>query len=184
MSIENAKKQVSQHLDKFRKTGELTELRNASNLIDGIEVHTAPSFEDRQTGRTAKLELWLTLLDTIDAAKDPKFDPADVPAARVTVPDDMTMKPGIPVRTAEGIADPAARRKYDEAVKANSDKTRRYRFQKEIRQLDAELTSWADAGIANTNLRSPQSLKEMDQAIAAHIHNQTRAAHLRSLVAP
>jgi len=94
------------------------------------------------------------------------------------------MKPGVPVETPEGIADPEDRRKYDEAVKANADKTKRYRFQKELRQLDGELTSRADSYIASTNLKSPQSAKEMDHAIAANIHNQDRAAHLRSLVAP
>ncbi len=184
MSIENTKKQVAEHLDVFRKTGELTELRNAANLIDRIEVTSVATFEDRQAARTAKLSLWLRLLDSVDSAKDAKFDPADVPAARVTVPDDVPMKPGFPVRTPEGIADPAAQRKYDEAVKANAEKTRRYRFQKELRQLDAELTSRADAYIAGANLKSPQSLEEMNAAIAAHVKNQDRAAHLRSLVAP
>ena len=184
MSVENAKKEVAAHLDAFRKTGELTELRNAANLIERIEVHTAPSFDDRLAARTAKLSLWLKLLDTMDSAKDPKFDPADVPAARVTLPPGTRMKPGVPVVTPEGIADPQDRRKYDEAVKANADKTTRYRFQKELRQLDSELTTRADGYISSTNLNSPQSVKEMDQAIAAEIHNQDRAAHLRSLVAP
>ena len=183
MSIESTKKEVAERLDGIRKTGEMTELRNAANLIERIEVQTAPSFEDRQAARAAKLELWLKLLDTIDAAKDPKFDPEDVPSARVTVPDDVAMKPGFPVRVPEGIANPDAKRKYDEAVKANAVKTSRYRFQKELRQLDSELTSRADGYIASANLNSPQSVKEMDQAIAAHIHNQDRAAHLRSLVA-
>jgi hypothetical protein len=184
MSTENAKKEVTGHLEAFRKSGELTELRNAANLIERIEVHTAPSFEDRESARTAKLTLWLKLLDTIDSAKDPTFDPADVPAARVTLPPGTRMKPGVPVDTPEGIADPADRRKYDDAVKANADKTKRYRFQKELRQLDGELTSRADAYISSTNLKSAQSVKEMDEAVTAQIHNQDRAAHLRSLVAP
>lgn len=183
MSIEDTKKQVAERLDAFRKTGELTELRNAANLIDGIEVLGAGSVEGRQAARTAKLSLWLTLLDTIDSAKDPKFDPADVPAARVVLPAGTRMKPGFPIETPEGIADPEDRRKYDEAVKANADKTRRYGFQKELRQLDAELTSRADAYIAAAQLRSPKGQKEMDAAIAAHVHNQDRAAHLRSLAA-
>jgi hypothetical protein len=184
MSIENTKKEVAERLDAFRKTGELTELRNAANLIERIEVLTAPTFEDRQTARTTKLSLWLTLLDTIDSAKDPKFDPADMPATRVSIPSGTAMKPGVPIVSPEGIADPAARRKYDEAVKANAEKTKRYRFQKELRQLDSELSSRADGYIAGANLKSPQSLKEMNAAIAAHVHNQERAAHLRSLVAP
>jgi hypothetical protein len=184
MSVENTKKQVAERMNAFRKTGELAELRSAANLIERIEVHNVPVFEDRQAARTVKLDLWLTLLDTIDSAKDPKFDPTDVPATRITVPPGTPMKPDYPVTTPEGIADPAERRKYDEAVAANDTKTKRYRVQKELRQLDLELTSRADAYIGTAHLRSPQSVKEMNAAIAAHIHNAERAAHLRSLVAP
>ena len=184
MSIEDTRKQVGERLDAFRKTHEMTELRNVANLIERIEVATLPEFQDRQTARSAKLSLWLILFDTIDSAKDPTFDPADVPAGRVLVPPGTSMKPGVPIVTPEGIADPEARRKYEEAVQVNAEKATRYRFQKELRQLDAELTSRADASITTAHLRSPQSLTEMNQAIAAHVHNEERAAHLRSLVTP
>ena len=184
MSIEETRKQVAGRLDAFHRAGELTELRNAADRIDMIEVLGAGSFEDRQAARTAKLSLWLKLLDTMDSAKDPKFDPEDVPAARVVLPEGTRMKPDFPIEAPEGIADPEDRRKYDEAVKANAEKTTRYRFQKELRQLDTELTSRADAYIDDAHLRSRQSLKEMNAAIAAHVHNRDRAAHLRALVAP
>src|SRR5260370_19445554 len=182
MSIENTKKQVAEHLDVFRKTGELTELRNAANLIDRIEVTSVGTFEDRQAARTAKLSLWLRLLDSVDSAKDAKFDPADVPAARVTVPDDVPMKPGFPVRTPEGIADPAAQRKYDEAVKANAEKTRHYRLHEKLRQLDPELTAPADAYIDGANLKLPPCLEKMNATIAPPVKTHDRPAHLPCLV--
>jgi hypothetical protein len=183
-SLEDTKKQVARRLDAFRKTRELSELRVAANLIERIEVRTVASVEDRSAARNAKLTLWLTLLDTMDSAKDPAFDPADVPAARVTVPAGTPMKPGVKIETPEGIADPEAQRKYDDAVKANEEKAKRYRFQKELRQLDEELTSRAETYIAGSSLKSPQSLKEMNEEIASHVHNQDRGARLRSLVTP
>ncbi len=184
MGIEDTKKRVDEHLNAFRKTGELTELRHAANRIESIEVHDVPVFDDRRVARTAKLDLWLLLLDTIDSAKDPMFDPADVPAARITLPPDTPMKPGYPVTTPEGIAAPADRRKYDESVEANTAKTKLYRTQKELRQLDSELTSRADKYIGTASLRSPQCEKEMEAAIVLRVHDPDRAAHLRSLVAP
>lgn len=184
MGIENTMKLVDEHLDAFRNTGELRELRDAANLIESIEVHDVPGFDDRQVARAATLDLWLTLLDTIDSAKDPRFDPADVPAARITLPPDTPMKPEYPVTTPEGIAAPAERRRYDESVAANQAKTKRYRTQKELRQLDSELTSRADNYIRTASLRSPQCLKEMEAAIAVRVHDPERAVHLRSLVAP
>jgi hypothetical protein len=184
MGIENTKEQVDERLNAFRKTGELTELRKAANLIDSIAVHDVPLFDDRQVARTVKLDLWLTLLDTIDSAKDPMFDPEDVPAARMTLPPDTPMKPGYIVAAPEGIAAPADRVKYDESVAKNTAKTKLYRIQKELRQLDSELTSRAEKYIGTAYLRSHQSEKEMDAAIAVCIHDPERAEHLRSLVSP
>lgn len=184
MSIANTSRQVAGHLEAFRKTGELTTLRNAANLIDSIQILGTEASQNQQTARAAKLSLWLELLDTMDCAKDPTFDPEDMPAARVILPSGTRMKPGVPLVTPEGIADIKDRRKYDEAVRANAEKTKRYRLQKELRQLDAELTSRADTYITGAYLRSPQGLKEINAAIAGPVHNQDRAAHLRSLVLP
>lgn len=184
MAMDSTKEQVAQHLDVFLKGGEIAELRTAANLIEGINLRTIPVPEDRQAARTAKLNLWLTLLDTIDSAKDPKFDPANVPATKVTIPAGTRLKPGYLIPTPEAIADPEARRKYDEAVAANTAKTKSYRIQNELRQLDLELTSRSDVYIKKAHPKSPESVKEMDAAIAGHIHNAERAAHLRSLVTP
>ncbi len=184
MSMEEISKQVAERLDAFHRTSELMELRRAGNLVDSIDIRGAGSFDGRGAARGLKLSLWLKVLDAIDSAKDLNFDPSDEPAARVLVPPGTRMKPDFPVEAPEGIADPEDRRKYDEAVKANAEKTDHYRFQKELRQLDAELTGRADAYIKSQHLRSPQGLKEMNEAIAAHVRDQSRAAHLRSLVGP
>ena len=40
-----------------------------------------------------KLASWLTLFDTFDSAKDPKFDPADLPAASETTVHDVDVMP-------------------------------------------------------------------------------------------
>ncbi|MEE4239104.1 MAG: hypothetical protein V2I51_20480 [Anderseniella sp.] len=180
MDIDTAKKKVSERLEAFIKSGQLEELRNAASLIDSIE----PTVEKPQAVRSAKLALWLALFEIIDAAKDPKFDPEDVPAARVTVPPGTSMKPDCPVVTPECIADPAARKKYDESVEANAVKTDRYRTQKELRQLDSELTLRADAYIKKTYGRSPESLKEMTAGIDTNLRNSRRAIHFLGLVAP
>jgi hypothetical protein len=182
--MDSTKKQVSQHIDVFRETGELAELRTAANLIGSIDVGKAPKAEDREAARAEKLDLWLTLLDTIDSAKDPNFDPADVPSARVTIPSDAVLKPGYMIPTPDAIADPAVRRKYDEKVAANAAKAKNYRVQKELRQLDSLLSSQCDTYVRTAHPRSPASVKEMDAAVAAHVHNAERASHLRSLVAP
>lgn len=147
----------------------------------------ARSFDTRQEARTAKLALWAALLDALDAAKHPEFDPRDVPAARVLVSASTPMQADFPLEAAEGIAHPQDRRNYEEAVKANAEKTDRYRFQKELRQLDAELTERAVEYIKVAHLRSQQALKQMNAAIAAiaaRVHNKDRANYLRSLVRP
>ncbi len=183
MSIEGVANQVHEHVQRFTQTRDLTELRLGANLVGTIEMHTVADYAERQRVREARLLLWLELLNTLDSVTDPAFDPADVPAARVDVPD-TPMKPGWMMSSPEGIADPEVRRQYDEAVRANAEKATHYRFQKELRQMDAELTPQADAYIRSAYLRSPVSVKEMDAAIAARIQSPERARHLRSLVTP
>ena len=184
MSIEEKQDQVIRHLDAFQRNGDPNELRAAADLIDGIDDAHIAAFDERQSSRAVKLGLWLTLLEKIDLAKDPQFDPLDVPAARVLVPPGTPMKPGVPIESPEGIANPADLRNYEQSVKANEDKTRHYRIQKELRQMDAELSTRADTYIQRTLLRSPQSVRKLNDALAKNTHNQDRAAHLRSLVAP
>lgn len=180
MSMDSTAEQVARHIGIFYKAGEVTELRAAANLIDRRQV----GGEDRQAARARKLDLWLTLFDAIDSAIDPGFDPEDLPAARVSIPAGTALKPGYMTRTPEAIADPEARRKYDEKVAANAAKTERYRVQKELRQMDAELTMRFETYLKKASPRSAESLQEMDAALDAHLNSAARAAYLRSLVRP
>jgi hypothetical protein len=181
--LESANQQVAESIEAFRKTSDVADLRKAADNVDRIFVRTYRPPDERRHARTAKLGLWLTVLDALDSAEDPKWNPADVPAARISIPD-TPMKPGVPVRSAEGIADPEVRRKYDQAVAANAEKTRRYRLQKELRQLDAILTRRADAYITAEYPKSPESLVEMDKTVARYLNNPVRAEHVRALVVP
>jgi hypothetical protein len=184
MSIDIIKKQVDDQLNTFRKAEDLKALRKAGDLIGQIEVHGLPVYEERRYARTAKLELWLALLDAIDSTKDPAFDPADLPASKISIPPETPMKPDHMIVTPEGIADPVERERYNEAVAANAAKTTRYCEQKELRQLDMVLSARAQDYIRTVLLKSPQSVKEMNHAIAIHIHDAGRSEYLRSLVVP
>jgi hypothetical protein len=183
MDLENIQTEVAGRIDAFRASGDTAKLREAANLIATIMVRAISAPEERQRARSTKLALWLSVLDAIDTAKDPNFDPSDAPAARVPVPD-TPMKPGCPVRCAEGIADPEVRRRYDLAVAANAEKTTRYRLQKELRQIDAELTPRAESYIAGQYPKSRQNLKEVDEAMAAGLHDPGRKSRIHSMVAP
>jgi hypothetical protein len=181
--LDTAKKQVAQSIQAFRKTSDVADIRHAADTADRIFVRTYRVPEDRQLARSGKLALWLTVLDTLDSAEDPNFDPNDAPAARISIPD-TPMKPGVPVRSVEGIADPEVRRKYEEAVAANAEKTRRYRLQKELRQLDRILEPRADAYITSEYPKSQENLHAIDEAAAQYLHNAARAQRLRALVTP
>jgi hypothetical protein len=74
--------------------------------------------------------------------------------------------------------DPAARL----SAQGDGDRINRRRLQKELRQLDAELSLRASLYIANAFLRSPKAVGEMNEAIGQYIHDVHRASHLRSLV--
>lgn len=183
MNLESVKAQVGGCMDAFRASGDTFKLREAANLIATITVRNLSHAEERQTARSTKLALWLTVLDTIDTSKDLKFDPADLPMRRVPIPD-TPMKPEYLIRSAEGIADPEVRRKYDEAVAANNEKWKRYNLQSALLKIDKELTPRAETYITGQYPKSQQNLKEVEQAMATSLHNSERVARIRSLVAP
>ena len=179
--LDAAQKQVAESLRSFRKTSDVADIRKAADAADSLYVRTYRVPEDRQKARAGKLALWFTVLDTLDSAEDPNFDPNDAPAARISIPD-TPMKPGVPVRSVAGIADPEVRRKYEEAVAANAEKTKRYRLQKELRQLDKILVTRADAYITGEYPKSPESLQAIDEAADRYLFNAARTQHVRSLV--
>jgi hypothetical protein len=183
MDLESVKAQVGELLDAFGASCDTFKLREAANLIAAITVRNLSNPEERQKARSTKLTFWLAVLDTIDTAKDPKFDPADLPMRRVPIPD-TPMKPEYLIRCAAGIADPEVRKEYDEAVVANNEKSQRYNLQTALLKIDKELTPRAEAYITGQYPKSPQNLNEVEQAMAATLHNSERVARIRSMVAP
>lgn len=180
--MNDAKRQVPERIRQFQETKKLDPLRQAADLLDGIDVHNLTKFEERQSGRKTKLALWLAVLDSIDSATDGKWDAADVPAMRI-VPPPGAADPGALVASADTITDPVQKRKYEDAVARNAEKTQRYVFQKELRQLNNMLTQRAETYIRSAFLKSPESAKMVDEAVRKQVHNSQRAKEIRALVA-
>lgn len=180
--MDDLEKQVGERIAEFRKKKDLDELRRAAAAIDNVDVHALPDAAQRQAARKSALSAWLVVLDAMDTETDPRFNPSDVPAMRVTVPADARRDPGAPLTSPATVTDPEVRRKYDQAVTKNSDKTRRYVFQKELAQLNKQLTKRAESFIGSAFLKSPESAKVMDEAVREHVHSAGRAASLKALV--
>lgn len=180
--MEELEKQVADRVAAFHKKKDLDELRRAASAIESVNVHELPDAARRQAGRKSALSAWLAVLDAIDSETDPQFNPADVPAMRVTVPADAPRDPKAPFTSPDTVTDPAVRRKYDQAAAKNAEKTRRYVFQKELAQLNKQLTQRAEAFIGGAFLKSPESAKVMEEAVRGHIHSAARAASLKALV--
>ena len=181
--MDDLEKQVGERIAEFHKKKDLDELRRAASAIENLNIYELPDAAKRQAARKSVLSAWLAVLDAIDTETDPRFNPADVPAMRVTVPADAARDANAPFTSPATVTDPEVRRRYDQAAAKNADKTRRYVFQKELAQLNKQLSKRAETFIGSAFLKSPESAKVMDEAVRTHVRNAARAASLKALVA-
>ena len=179
--MNNTTQQAKDELNRFDQQKDLEALVKAAEIIDRIEPGPNLDLEQRAVARRVKLELWLSLLNGIDEKIDPKFDPKDVPALSVAPPaveGQVTFAGMDP----QGIKDPAARREYEEAIERNSEKTKRYTFQRRLARLNAELSERAETYIKAGYPKSAANRSEVLGAVSKCISNPRRAAALRALV--
>jgi hypothetical protein len=116
-------------IEAYRKDRNIAALMECEALLAG----TDPDPED-SAARDRVLAGWLALLGVIGETLDPTFDPDDLPAVRVSPPeeDGAQAPPGIDPSM---IRDPEKRRLYAEAITANRLKAERYATQSQLFNL-------------------------------------------------
>jgi len=177
---------ISEQLKLFETTGSLSAIENALHEADAITLTTADDEIDRKRLRSAKLSSWLAILNDVDRSEDAKFDPKDVPAATVAPPPSgrVVLDSGIDPAS---IKDPGVRRRYEEAIAANSVKAERYKFQSTLRTIDERVLSRIDRYIkAEYRVTGPESSpddqREVGEAVASLVASASRKVQLARLI--
>jgi hypothetical protein len=170
-------------LAEFDKDKDAEKLQEAANLLVSVDLSAEREGLKRLTLRRQTLQLWLEILAAIDKNLDPAFDPNDRPSVSVEPPPGPAGQypPGVDPSL---IADPAARKQYEEAIRKNDDKAARYRVQARLRRVDSNVMPMAERFIRlsyTTVVGDQRQLKEM---VDKTITNSQRASKLLRAAAP
>lgn len=144
---------IEEQLLKFDKTKVWLTLVAAVTALEGATLTATVPPKDE---RAEKLRLWILALTIIESNLDPSFNPDDLPETAVMPPpvDGVQYPPGADPAL---ITDPAARAKYEKAIRAGIDKTNHYNLQVRLRRMDERATTSAWRFVTRTFSKSLQS---------------------------
>lgn len=164
----------------FETEKEPERLREASMALENVNLRREHMTRIRHKLRSDCLDLWLTILQTIDKHMDSAFDPEDVPQLSVMPPrikGDIQLPPGADPAV---IDDPKAREEYEKAIKDNRAKQENYPLQTQLRELDEVIARKVGLFIRRAFTSSDHG--EVKAAIDRIIEGQSRKESLFRLI--
>jgi hypothetical protein len=165
------------HIDAFEKNRDADELREATNILTSTDISLAPSSQERMGLRHAVFHAWLRLLNLLDATLDPAFQPAAKPALGQLPPGEA----GLPYASGtkpEDIKDPVLRKKYEESIEKNRQKSAAYGLQVKLRRVNETATPNVERYIRQFYSTASLDQKELHEDISKAIKNPKRAEQL------
>ena len=166
----------------FETEREPEHLREASIELENVDLRRVYDKKLRSKQRLQCLELWLTIIQTIDKNIDAAFDPNDVPTLNVMPP---PLKNGTqlwPGADPALIDDPKAREEYQKAIKANREKQERVLIQSQLRELNETIP---DGAVKFINRYYPDAERsEPRDAIKKIIESESRRELLLRSIEP
>lgn len=165
--------QVAALMRRFDRQNDVEALKDAARLVESANA-AATLPQDKL--RRVRLENWLTIFNNIDEHFDRTFDFSDTPALTISPP------PGLPsgVDPAE-IKDPAAKRAYEQAIRDNQEKARRYAFQKNLKKINTDILE-RFRSFLSSEYRRPDDVPELTRALDKSVNNDQRRAELQQIV--
>lgn len=170
--------EAQMQVKEFEAELEPEQLRKAYMALENVIVSHEQDPQIRAQLRTKVLSLWLHLIHLVDRFSDPGFNPTDVPTLGIQPPPTtggIVYPPGADPAL---IDDPQARSEYEKAIATNRAKAERYRLQINLRRLDEQITSRAEAFIRNSYTFTPSDREEAKAAILKTIKNPQRQERL------
>ena len=171
---------IAQRLAAFQLQGNFEALTEASELTEALAPGAEASPAEQKKLRVDKLRFRLAVLNAIDARLKPEFDFDDVPEMVVTPPPETGLPAGV---DASAIKDPAARSKYERAVRANQEKAREYSLQKKLRRFEPRAAMLAQQNIEEFIAIGPEETAEVKAILEKEVASDRRKSSLREFIA-
>lgn len=171
-------KRVAEKFDTFENEQEPALLQEALETIEAAE-QDAPAGDE--VARKRGIARWLLFFATLDRNIDPQWDPEEVPVTGVIPPPSygVVYSPGVDPSV---IADPAARAKYEQALKAIKDYAEWYRVQLLLRRIDERAMDAAGRRLSEIYTDSLADRQEFEVLLAASAINDARKEQLRAFI--
>ncbi len=140
---------------------------------------TKPMNPADHESRDARLGIFLAGIQSIDNARDPKFDSADLPQANIAPPykkGEEIYDSGI---SPDGIKDPEVRAEYKRRIAANNLKREQHEFQSWLKSAHEDLAAHAIQFRYKYFSSFPEDLAKIEGAVDKHVNDGVLRAELK-----
>ena len=162
----------------FAATSDVEALKQAAAQVELLPTGTGKNAEENALLRKQKLSAWFAVLNEMDKKTIPNFDLADLPPMGAAPPPGVSVPMGV---DPSAIQNPEARAKYQQAIKENAEKVKRYNLQYELSKLNPKYTARTKFYIT-TNYARPAENPELLAAVQKEIYHPDRKDQLRQAI--
>ena len=173
---------ASELIKAFAKEKEPERLREAAIELENIDLRRIFKAKDRIKLRTKVMDMWLSIIQTIDKNLDPSFNPDEALPIKISPPplkDGTQLPPGADPKL---IDEPQARQEYEKAVKENRAKQESYLIQSQLAELNETLSTKFEAFIRRDYGVTGSEKNEVNDAIEKGIKNEERKRQLLQIL--
>jgi hypothetical protein len=171
------KDEIDESLQRFDRDDDLEALDRAIELTDALKAKAGASQAAALVVRDKKLQRMLSIINHIDAKRDPRFDPKDLPELTVTPSFESGIMPGV---APEAVRDPDAQAAYEKQIAANQAKAKAYGFQSKLNDAQRERTEMFEDFVTEQYPRSCE--RDLAAVIDSTVRSKDLAASLKARV--
>ena len=172
-----SKDEIDESLQTFDRGDDVDALDRAIELTDALHAKAGASKADALAFRDKKLQRILSIFNHIDAKRDPRFDPNDLPELIATPSFESGILPGV---APEAVRDPAARAAYEKQIAANQAKAKAYGFQSKLNDAQQSCTEIFESLVSGQYPKSSE--RELATVIDSTVHSKVLGASLKARV--
>jgi hypothetical protein len=168
---------IEESLQRFDRHDDDLALDRAIELTFALQAKPRASQAAALAVRDKKLQRIFSIFNHIEAKRDPRFDPKDLPLMNPDPPPESGLIPGA---APEEIRDPAVRAAYEKQIAATQAKLKAYGFQSKLNDAQQECTEMFEDFVTQQYPKSSE--RELATVIDSTVHSKALAASLKARV--
>jgi len=168
--------EISKLLHVFQWNDDVAPLRQALQTLDHAEPDAGIPTEGALAFQASKLQLLLSVFNSIDAKLIAGIDPDMPPPMMPPPPDETGLPSGV---SPASIKDPRLRARYEADIAANQVKLKQFSFQLSLRDVDESALELFESHLSEHTPKS--AAKAVAELLDASMKSKTRAQTLKAI---